>query len=56
MSIYSCHVLTKIEILREFQDVKNKAHCKRFPVYSDSPPTLFVRHRSDHKNHPSGSA
>ena len=31
MSIYRCYVLNKIEILREFQSVKNKAYDKRFP-------------------------
>ena len=30
MSIYRCYVLNKIEILREFQSVKNKAYDKRF--------------------------
>lgn len=30
MSIYRCNVPTKIEFLREFQSVKNKAHVNAF--------------------------
>lgn len=39
MSIYRCHVPTKIEILREFQSVKNKALSKRLLyIVTPAPP------------------
>lgn len=39
MSIYRCNVPTKIEILREFQSVKNKALSKRLLyIVTPAPP------------------
>ncbi len=39
MSIYCCHVQDIIWKVAKFQDVKNKAPCKRFLINSNPLPT-----------------
>lgn len=44
MSIYRCCVHDCIKKFAKFPSVKNKAHCKRLPIYSDLLPSYAARH------------